>query len=163
MTCPACQEDKTRVADSRLVGAGTSIRRRRVCKNCGHRFSTVESVELLRAQVRKRNGSLQPFDREKLLGGLRAACKRRPIPEQTLRAIIAAVERDLTRIHSLASASGTLPEINSQDIGDLVLSHLKSVDPVAYVLFSSVYQGFSSVEEFERALGDAKRVSSASA
>ncbi len=162
MICPACQEGETQVVDSRPADHGNAIRRRRLCAACGYRFPTFESPEPLRVHVRKRDGSLEPFDREKLLASLRIACAKRPVTDTHILSIVAAVERDLARIQRIAgSGSQTLlPEANSQDIGTRVLSRLQETDAVASIRYASVFFSFASSEDFEQAARRARGASS---
>lgn len=144
----------TQVVDSRAADEGNAVRRRRLCAECGYRFPTRESPEPLRVQVRKREGFLESFDRSKLLRSLRAACVKRPVSDRTILSIAASVERDLARIQRIAGSSPRDPEINSQDIGSLVLSHLRETDAVSAIRYASIFLSFSSPEEFSKAAED---------
>lgn len=143
MRCPKCATDDTKVIDSREADEGTSIRRRRSCVECGHRFTTYERAEEVPLMVVKSDGRREPFDRTKLVAGLAAACKGRPVaPEQILQ-LAEAVEDDL-RVRG--------PEVSSQAVGLDVLDRLHRLDEVAYLRFASVYKGFDGAADFQREL-----------
>jgi transcriptional repressor NrdR len=116
------------------------IRRRRECPKCDHRFSTIEQVELLRLMVVKKDGRREPYQREKLEGGIRKALEKRPIPEARVREILTTIERDL-------QAEGK-DEITSRTIGAIVMRRLRELDEVAYIRFASVYKSFRDAETF---------------
>lgn len=140
MRCPLCGTDETRVVDSRAIESGAAIRRRRECPKCDHRFSTVEQIELLKLIVVKKDGRREPYQREKMEGGIRKALEKRPVPEGRVRELLAAIERDL-------QAEGE-EELMSRTIGTVVMRHLKQVDEVAYIRFASVYKSFRDAETF---------------
>ncbi|MGV3758850.1 MAG: transcriptional regulator NrdR [Actinomycetota bacterium] len=145
MRCPACGSDDDKVVDSRQADDGTSIRRRRACIACGRRFTTFERIEEAPLMVVKRDGTRQPFDREKVAVGVRLAAKGRPIEAgggEALDALITAVE-DAIRVE------GGL-EVSSEAVGRVVLERLREADPVAAIRFASVYLGFDDVSDFER-------------
>lgn len=135
--------------DSREGRDGTSIRRRRACNACGHRFTTFERIEETLPLVVKRDGGKQPFDREKLLRGLEAACRKRPVRRDQLEAILQQLE--------LWSSTRGDREIHSAEIGERVMHHLHELDEVAYVRFVSVYRSFESIEEFEHLLHEMEK------
>lgn len=139
MTCPFCQHLDTRVTDSR--DTGESVRRRRECEACGRRFTTRESLERRMPQVVKKGGAHEPFDREKVRGGLAVACRKRPVSDEQLDAVVSAVEQR-------AFTEAEKGEITSVRIGALVLEELLRLDRVAYLRFASVYQELSSPEAF---------------
>jgi transcriptional repressor NrdR len=139
MRCPVCGFQKDRVIDSRLSRDGDAIRRRRECLSCKRRFTTYEYVEPPLVVVKK-DGRREPFDREKLLRGMRKACEKRPIGINTLEKIVESVEGELT-------ATGK-SEVTSQEVGELVMEALKDLDGVAYVRFASVYRSFKDSKEF---------------
>ncbi|MBI4032395.1 transcriptional repressor NrdR [Candidatus Berkelbacteria bacterium] len=139
MVCPTCKKGETRVIDSREDEQ--AIRRRRECMACQARFTTFERIEVLNLLVVKRDGSRQPFSKDKLLEGIKHAAEKRPVQAE---AIVDAIERDL---YSEGKA-----EVSSKKIGQLVLEHLKAADPVAYIRFASVYRSFENLEEFEQEL-----------
>ncbi|MBS2534310.1 transcriptional regulator NrdR [Catenulispora sp. NF23] len=138
MHCPFCKHDDSRVVDSRSSEDGTSIRRRRQCPECGRRFTTVESAQLL---VVKRSGATEPFSREKVVGGVRKACQGRPVTEGQL-AILA------QRVEDVLRAAGSA-EIPAHEVGLAILGPLRELDEVAYLRFASVYRAFESLEDFE--------------
>ena len=144
MRCPYCGSDDDRVVDSRLAEDGGAIRRRRECVACSQRFTTFERVEEVPLLVVKRSGSTEPFDRAKLIVGLEAACKNRPVPPEVLVELCDAVEESL-RLHP--------EDVTSEEIGRAVLERLRDVDEVGYVRFASVYKGFEELSDFERELG----------
>jgi transcriptional repressor NrdR len=132
------------VVDSRLADEGASIRRRRECLSCGGRFTTFERVDELPLWVVKRSGDREPFDRAKIVAGVRSATKNRPVSEDEMADLAQQVE-DVLRERS--------NEPTSQQVGLAVLEHLKALDDVAYVRFASVYKGFEEVGDFEREVG----------
>jgi transcriptional repressor NrdR len=132
------------VVDSRLAEDGAAIRRRRECAGCGHRFTTFERVDEVPMMVIKRSGLRQPFDRGKLVDGLRAATKNRPVTEEQLDVLAQEVEDALREEGS---------EPTSEQVGLTVLERLRLVDEVAYLRFASVYKGFEGVDDFRREVG----------
>ena len=137
MKCPVCGYTESRVVDSRPSADLSSIRRRRECLACKHRFTTYEVIETVHPLVIKRDGSKEPFDKNKLLVGILKACEKRPVSAE---AIANDIELSLT---------GSLNnEITSAELGEMVLSRLKKDDPVAYVRFASVHREFRDVETF---------------
>jgi len=145
MRCPKCQFEETKVLDSRPVEDGGAIRRRRCCEKCEYRFSTYEEVEILDLSVIKRDGSKQPYTREKLERGIKRAFEKREHSDDTLKKIISGIEQDIQK----KAKDG---EINSQDIGEFIMKRLKRIDKVAYIRFASVYRQFEDVEEFKAEL-----------
>ncbi len=139
MKCPKCKELETKVIDSRIIEDGFSIRRRRECSKCGYRFTTYERLEL-DIMVVKKDGRREPYNREKLLSGIRKACHKRPISEDTIKKFINELELDLIQKGE--------KEISSQYIGERVISALKEWDKVAYIRFASVYKEFKDLGEF---------------
>ena len=144
MRCPVCRHTESRVIDSRPTPDGTSIRRRRECVSCGRRFTTYETIEYAPLMVIKKDGSRQPFDREKILCGLMNACKKRPVTRAQMEGVIYAIESSLM--------SQIEQEVPSSVIGEMVLEQLKEVDGVAYIRFASVYQEFSDIQSFINAM-----------
>ncbi|KFI45612.1 transcriptional repressor NrdR [Bifidobacterium bohemicum] len=145
MHCPFCQNPDTKVVDTRISEDGHAIRRRRECPKCGKRFTTVETTMLL---VTKRSGSIEPFDREKVINGVRKACQGRPIDEDALKLLGQRVEEDLR--------SQGLAQVKSEDIGKAILTPLRELDEVAYLRFASVYQNFDGLADFENAIEELK-------
>lgn len=144
MRCPYCDADDDRVVDSRSCEEGGAVRRRRECRSCTQRFSTYERAEQLAVLVRKRNGELEPFDRDKVATGIHRATKNLAVHEQDVRRALAGVE---ARVRALGKR-----EVQSELIGAEVLAALRDLDGVAYVRFASVYKGFTSTDDFAREL-----------
>jgi len=142
--CPQCGNLQDRVVDSRTSGDGAAIRRRRECATCGDRFTTFERVEELVLRVRKSSGERQPFELAKVVTGVSAAAKGRPLSVGQIEALAASVEEELR-------LSGS-ELVESQAVGRIVLARLAELDQVAYVRFASVYKEFEGVSDFEREL-----------
>ncbi|MDP9329722.1 MAG: transcriptional regulator NrdR [Actinomycetota bacterium] len=141
MRCPWCNADDDRVVDSRPADGGAATRRRRECASCKRRFTTFERVEDVGLVVVKRDGSKDPFDREKVAGSILKAIKNRPVtPGQ--------VERLVDRVEERMRRKG--PEVSSAQIGVAVLADLAKLDQVAYIRFASVYKDFQEITDFER-------------
>jgi transcriptional repressor NrdR len=144
MNCPDCGDERTRVIDTETSADGTSVRRRRECQHCSFRFTTYERPEWDSLQVKKRDGTIEPFDRTKLRAGIERAVEKRDVSETTVTSLVDDIESGLqdreTRI------------ISSSLIGELVSERLRDVDKVAYIRFVSVYKAFSEPEEFLREL-----------
>ena len=138
MYCPFCRHTDTRVLDSRAADDGCSIRRRRQCPACGQRFSTLEQMQL---SVSKRSGVVVPFDRDKVIQGVRKACKGRPVTEDQLARLGQQVEEAVR-----ASGQTIVP---SHEVGIAILGPLRELDEVAYLRFASVYKHYQSVDDFE--------------
>ena len=143
MRCPWCSADDDKVVDSRPSDARDAIRRRRECLACGRRFTTYERVEDIGLVVRKRDGSTEPYDRDKLEAGIRKALSSRPVSNLTIDQMVGRIE---TRLRKKG------PEVSSRQIGLEVLSALRKADQVAYLRYASVYKDFEGVEDFEREL-----------
>lgn len=141
MHCPFCRNDDSRVVDSRTSDDGTSIKRRRLCPECGKRFSTVETAGLT---VVKRSGATEPFSRQKVSAGVRKACHGRPVSADQL-ALLAQEVEEAIRAQGLA-------EIDAHDVGLEILGPLRLLDEVAYLRFASVYQAFAGLDDFEHAI-----------
>ena len=141
MYCPFCGDSETKVIDSRLVAEGNQVRRRRECQECGERFTTFESAELVLPRVIKSNGRREPFDEDKLRGGLLRALEKRPVSLEV-------VESTLNRIKHQLRATGER-EVKSRVVGEWVMRELRKLDDVAYVRFASVYRRFQDVDEFQ--------------
>lgn len=140
MHCPFCSEVDTKVIDSRLVGEGDQVRRRRECPACNERFTTFEVAELALPRIIKRDGSRIPFDENKLRAGMIRALQKRPVSSEQ-------VENALQRLLRRSRATGER-EISSQLLGEWVMEELRGLDKVAYVRFASVYRSFEDVNEF---------------
>jgi transcriptional repressor NrdR len=142
--CPFCQSTDDKVIDSRMADAGAATRRRRECLACGRRYTTFERVEELQLVVVKRSGVREPFDRAKILDGIRRAAKNRPISEDDIVALAVEVEDEVRELGS---------EVGSEVVGKVVLDRLRNLDPVTYLRFASVYKGFEDLTDFEREVG----------
>ena len=140
MRCPACHHLENRVLESRSAENGQSVRRRRECLKCSHRFTTYERIELAPIVVLKHNGDRESFDRSKLLREVVRVCERTPISEPQIEALVSAVEAELQqRINR---------EVTSQEISELVLQQLRSLNEVACIRYASVYCDFENIQEF---------------
>ncbi len=144
MRCPFCGFYDSKVTNSREADSG--IRRRRECRKCGVRFTTYERVQSTALMVSKQDGRREEFNREKLVGGLRKACAKRPIPSRTIEKMVEDIEAEL---HHLGHG-----EVPSSNIGEMVMDRLRKVDRVAYIRYASVYRDFQDIESFERAVKD---------
>lgn len=140
MHCPFCNATDSKVTDSRLVGEGKQVRRRRECVKCGERFTTYEIAELVMPRVIKRDGSRKPFDENKLRFGMQKALEKRPVSTEQLELAIQRI------MHQLLTTGER--EVDSKMIGELVINELKKLDQVAYVRFASVYRSFQDVNAF---------------
>ncbi|HBI04787.1 MAG TPA: transcriptional regulator NrdR [Paenibacillaceae bacterium] len=149
MRCPLCTHNGTRVLDSRPINDFKSIRRRRECEKCGRRFTTFEVVEETPLIVVKKDGTREEFSRDKILRGLIRACEKRPVPLETLENMVDGIERELRNTAQT--------EVESKDIGELVMKALYEVDEVSYVRFASVYRQFKDINVFVRELEELLR------
>jgi transcriptional repressor NrdR len=146
MRCPYCHATEDRVVDSRTSQEGRAVRRRRECVGCGKRFTTYEQVEERPLLVVKRNGSSQPYDRQKVMTSIQLPCAKRPITGSEIELMVDAVEDALARQHS--------DEVPSDRIGELIMEQLRTRDYVAYVRYASVYRNFQDLDEFYEELKD---------
>lgn len=146
MKCSNCHNKSTKVLDSRPIEDGKAIRRRRECEQCGFRFTTFERIEQLPLIVIKKDGTRQEYNREKLIRGLIRACEKRPVPLETIENIAINVEKKIRDIG--------VSEIESKEIGEIVMDLLVEVDDVAYVRFASVYRQFKDITVFLEELKD---------
>jgi len=144
--CPFCSSDDTQVKDSRPTEENSSIRRRRVCPDCGGRFTTFERVQLRELTVLKRSGRKMPFDRDKLQHSVEVALRKRPISRERIDRMVSGIVRQLE--------SAGEPEVQSDRIGQLVMDALRGVDAVGYVRFASVYRDFREAADFEDVLDE---------
>lgn len=144
MKCPVCHHDDTKVVDSRPAGDGFSIRRRRECLKCSFRFSTFEELEILDLGIVKRSGKVESYQRDKMVRGLRRAFEKRPVSDDQFKKIVNAIERDIQGLRK--------NEATSEQVGQIIMKHLKKEDKVAYIRFASVYKSFQDVEEFTEEL-----------
>ena len=140
MKCPFCGRDNTRVIDSRPADENNSIRRRRVCDECGKRFTTYEKIETIPLIVIKKDNNRETYDRSKIEAGVLRACHKRPVSANQITRLVVEVETDVFNMEE--------KEIPSQVIGELVMDRLKSLDAVAYVRFASVYREFKDINTF---------------
>ena len=140
MKCPFCNQDNTRVVDSRPVDDNNAIRRRRMCDECGRRFTTYEKVETIPMIVIKKDQNREQYDRTKLEGGILRACHKRPVPLQEINSLVDRVETEIFNREE--------KEVPSSAIGEIVMEKLKDLDPVAYVRFASVYREFKDANTF---------------
>lgn len=145
MRCPYCRGLEDKVVDSRIAEEGAAIRRRRECLGCGRRYTTFERAEGVGLKVVKRSGEREPYDRGKLVEGLRRACVNRPVSEPDIERIADEIEETLR-----AAPSG---EVNTAEVGLAVLDRLRETDDVAYLRFASVYKDFQESTDFEREVG----------
>jgi len=143
MKCPKCNSLETKVIDSRLTDKDKAIRRRRECEKCNLRFTTFERIKVSSLIVVKNDGTREPYDREKLEGGIWKACEKRPVSQ-------AQIDKMLS---SLEEAWSAKKEIPSKGIGNDVMEALKEIDEVAYIRFASVYRHFKDVEDFKNEFG----------
>ena len=141
MRCPFCGHEDTQVKDSRPTEDNAAIRRRRFCPACGSRFTTFERVQLRELMVVKKNGQRVAFDRDKLVRSIQIACRKRPVDPDRIERIVNGIVRRL-------ESSGE-SDIRSETIGELVMDALRTLDPVAYVRFASVYRNFREAKDFE--------------
>ncbi len=148
MRCPYCQDTDSRVLESRSTEAGQSVRRRRECLRCKHRFTTYERIEFIPLTVIKRDGKRESFDRSKLLRGIIRACEKTEIPQRRLEVFVDEIEAELQQ------QSGR--EVTSNEIGELVLRYLREESEVAYVRFASVYRKFQGIRDFVETLDNLK-------
>tara|TARA_B100000941_G_scaffold285757_1_gene258243 strand:+ start:504 stop:962 length:459 start_codon:yes stop_codon:yes gene_type:complete len=145
MKCPFCSNDDTQVKDSRSTEDNTAIRRRRICPDCGARFTTFERIQLRELTVIKKSGKKAPFDRDKLERSVQIALRKRPVERDRVDRMVSGIVR---RVESLGET-----EISSDVIGEIVMEGLQSIDSVAYVRFASVYKNFRETKDFEEFLG----------
>lgn len=146
MRCPFCQHQDTDVLDTRKLNDGEMIRRRRKCRSCGRRFTTYERVESVSLTVVKKDGKREPYDREKIMRGVRTACYRRPISVQQMEQLVNDVEG--------AIMATDAQEISSNAIGDQVMRRLRELDEVAYIRFASVYRSFADIGKLREAVDE---------
>jgi transcriptional repressor NrdR len=145
LRCPYCESEEDKVVDSRLAEEGRAIRRRRECIGCGRRYTTFERAEEVPLLIAKRSGEEEAFERDKVIEGVRRACKNRPVSEADILAIADDVEE--------AMRADSRRPIPSAEVGREVLERLRLLDEVAYLRFASVYKDFQELDDFERELG----------
>lgn len=143
MRCPYCYSEQLKVIDSR-ESSPESIRRRRECEKCGKRFTTYERVEMLDLRVIKKDGSIEAFDRDKILKGILRSCEKRPIKLEKIERLVDGIKAELRKEEKV--------EIPTQVIGEMIIERLKELDKVAYIRFASVYREFTDLKHFEKEL-----------
>ncbi len=146
MRCPYCGSTITQVKDSRHTEDHTAIRRRRICSDCGGRFTTFERIQLRELTVIKRSGRRVPFERDKLMRSVQIAIRKRPVEHERVERMVTGIVRQLENLGE--------GDIEADKIGELVMEGLKSLDDVAYVRFASVYKNFREAKDFENLLGE---------
>ena len=146
MRCPFCGHAESQVKDSRPSEDGAAIRRRRLCPECGGRFTTFERVQLRELTIVKRSGRRTPFDRDKLARSIAIATRKRPIDPERIERMISTIARQLESMGET--------ELPSSAVGELVMKHLKQLDDVAYVRYASVYRDFRETQDFAKFLGE---------
>ncbi|MGH9039593.1 MAG: transcriptional regulator NrdR [Acidimicrobiia bacterium] len=151
MQCPFCHGVEDKVVDSRLAEGGAAIRRRRECLVCSRRYTTFERAEEAVLVVVKRSGVREPFDRSKVVRGILRATKNRPIDDAAIEALAVAVEDQMRQLG---------PEVGTEAVGRAVLDGLRTLDPVSYLRFASVYKGFDDVTDFAREAGELQKTTS---
>jgi transcriptional repressor NrdR len=144
MNCVACNSKNTRVIDSRLIGEGFSIKRRRQCSSCDFRFSTIEEVKILDLIVIKRDGRRESYNSNKLIKGLRISLEKRAYLEEDFQKLVREIEREIQKKSNI--------EITFKQLGEIVMKKLKSFDQVAYIRYASVYRSFKDVKTFQKEL-----------
>ena len=142
MKCPICSHEDTSVIDSRETEGSASIRRRRECLACGYRFTTYERIDAAKFVVVKKDGNREPYDREKIEKSIWIACRKRPVRQDQVEAIMNAIEEELR----------SEKEVDSRRLGSLLMKHLKILDDVAYIRYASVYRQFKDVASFQKEL-----------
>lgn len=147
MKCPYCKYTESKVIDSRPTIDGESIRRRRICQQCGKRFTTYETIESRSLMVIKKDGSRQQYDREKLMRGILKACQKRPVTKAQMDDLLSNIEKELYDQQE--------DEVSSMTIGEMVVERLIEIDEVAYIRFASVYRDFDDVDSF---MAELKRI-----
>ena len=147
MKCPYCKYTESKVIDSRPTVDGESIRRRRICQQCGKRFTTYETIESRSLMVIKKDGSRQQYDREKLMRGILKACQKRPVTKAQMDDLLSNIEKELYDQQE--------DEVSSMSIGEMVVERLIDIDEVAYIRFASVYRDFDDVDSF---MAELKRI-----
>lgn len=140
MRCPICRTDNDRVIDSRTAQHGYVIRRRRECLKCHRRYTTYERIEEPEVKIIKKDGSRVPFERDKIKAGIAKACWKRPISDEQIEQIVAAVESEIYQRNE--------PEVESREVGELVMKQLRLLDQVAFVRFASIYREFKDIRDF---------------
>ena len=149
MKCSQCHSTDIKVIESRDVADDQAIRRRRMCVNCGHRFTTYERIERPQLIIVKKDGSREIFNRTKILGGLYRACEKTPVTSMQIEKLVNDIEQELYGLDE--------QEVKSDKIGELVMNHLSQINEVAYVRFASVYRRFKDIASFEKELSNIRQ------
>lgn len=144
MYCPFCNAEDTKVIDSRLAAEGSQVRRRRQCTACQERFTTFEIIESVMPRIMKSSGHSEPYDNQKLRRSIKLPLQKRPIPTDSIEAMVSRIEKKLRQFGER--------EVSSKVLGEIVMDELKQIDDVAYVRFASVYRDFQDIEAFKNAL-----------
>lgn len=144
MICPSCKHSETRVLDSREVEEERAIRRRRECEKCKNRFTTYERIELLNLLVIKKDGKREVYDRDKIIRGMMRASEKRPVTLKQIEDAVSDIEQEIEEKHT--------KEVESKQIGKMVMKRLRKLDKVAYIRFASVYREFKEPEDFNKEL-----------
>ena len=144
MKCPICEQPDSKVIDSRPVDDDASIRRRRECLACHHRFTTFETMDTMPVMVLKKDGTTELFDRNKILASVMKACDKRKVPHAAQEALVTDIEQELQ--------NGLYTELTTRKIGEMVMARLAQVDEVSFVRFASVYRDFKDAKDFSRFL-----------
>lgn len=147
MRCPYCNSLESQVKDSRPDADDNTIRRRRICETCGAKFTTVERVQLRDLRVKKSDGTIEPFDRNKIKKSIQVACRKRTITDDQIETIVTSLRRRL----ELEASDDIIP---SETIGNIVSESLQVLDPIAFIRFASVYRKFSKLSEFKKILAE---------
>lgn len=146
MYCPFCNAEDTKVIDSRLAAEGSQVRRRRQCAVCQERFTTFEIIESVMPRIIKSSGHSEPYDTQKLRRSIKLPLQKRPIPTDSIEAMVSRIEKKLRQFGER--------EVSSKVLGEIVMDELKQIDDVAYVRFASVYRDFQDIEAFKHALSN---------
>lgn len=149
MKCPFCKTDNDKVIDSRAIHEGFTIRRRRECLACKERFTTYERIEEPAIRVVKKDGTPESFRREKIKHGLQIACSKRPVSDEQIESVVNAIEREIN--------DRDVAEIQSRELGEMVMAQLRQLDTVAYVRFASVYRDFADAQDFVHEIDEMRR------
>jgi transcriptional repressor NrdR len=148
--CPFCAHLESKVIDSRVSAAGDVTRRRRECEKCARRFTSYERVEDVLPLVVKKDGRREPFDRQKVMAGMRVACEKRDVAVERLEQIADSIEKEIMELDTR--------EVAAKAVGERVMAHLRTLDEVAYVRFASVYRSFRDIDEFRSELDKVARL-----
>jgi len=148
MICPYCGSENLKTLETR-DSENNTVRRRKECAECGRRFTTYEYIETVELMVKKKDGRMERFDLNKIVRGLQKACEKRPVTMEQIHELAERIRQEL--------AMGGKEEISSQEIGDLIMKHLKELDRVAYIRFASVYKKFEEPEDFKKVLQEVRK------